>query len=167
MTLLKRYTLLILFLFSTSLQLFSEEKDTSYETMRINKIEVAFGKAEDKEQEEAVLARMKTKAGNLFSQNDFDEDLKVLSQEYDRVEPALDVEDDKLNIHLNLRPKPVINSFIFVGNKGVSADKLKKELGIREGSVFDRAQFNKAFHKLKNYYIKQGFFEAELDYKIR
>jgi len=167
MSFLTRYTLLVFFLFSTSLQLFSEEKDTSYETMRINKIEVSFGKAEDKEQEEAVIARMKTRVGNYFSQNDFDEDLKVLSQEYDRVEPALEVEDDKLNIHLNLRPKPVIHSFIFVGNKGVTADKLKKELGIGTGSVFDRAQFNKAFHKLKNYYIKQGFFEAELDYKIR
>jgi outer membrane protein insertion porin family len=172
MTHLKRYSLLVLFLSLFSfVTAFSEDSQVSYENLRIRKIEVTIGQtqnaAQDKAQESSVRTRMKTREGNFFSQNDFDDDLKVLSQEYDRVEPVLEVDDNKLNIELHLFPKPAIGKIIFIGNKDIKADKLKKELDIREGSTFDRAVFNKAFHKLKNYYIKRGFFEAELDYKVR
>ena len=50
--------------------------------------------------------------------------------------------------------------------KKITTRKLQGELAVAPFSVFDRKGFNQAFHKLKAYYVKKGFFEAELDYEV-
>ena len=112
----------------------------------------------------AVTSRIKTRKGDLFSQNEFDNDLKILAKEFDRVEPSLRMVDGKLIITLKIWPKPTIRTITWNGNNKITTKKLQQELGINSRAVFDRQEFNKAFHKLKAYYVKQGFFEASLDY---
>lgn len=113
-----------------------------------------------------VTARLKTRENTLFSQIDFDNDLKMLVQEYDRVEPVINSVEGKLYITLNIWPRPTIRTITWTGNERISAKKLQDELDICICSVFDRQAFNKAFHKLKTYYVKKGYFEASLDYTI-
>src|SRR5262249_51948182 len=115
---------------------------------------------------EAVLARIKTRAGEMFSHAIFDNDLKTLAQDFDRVIPKLESLNGKLYITLRIWPKPLIRSIQWAGNVRIKTKYLRKELGIDPGAVFDRQAFNKAFHKLKAYYVKNGFFEAELDYTV-
>lgn len=114
----------------------------------------------------AILARLCTKEGGFFSQSDFDEDLKVLAQDFDRVEPSIETKEDKLFITIELWSKPLIRSIQWAGNHYISTTRLQKELGINCFSVFERQAFNQAFHKLKAYYIRKGFFEAQLDYQV-
>lgn len=114
----------------------------------------------------AVTSRIKIREGDFFSQSDFDNDLKTLAQEFDRVEPILSSNNGKLFITLKIWPKPTIRSINWNGNEKIKSKRLLKELSISTCSVFDRQTFNKAFHKLKAYYVKQGFFEASLYYEI-
>ena len=114
----------------------------------------------------SVLTRMKTRVGGSFSHLDFDADLKALSQDFDRIVPRLESLDNKIYITLRVWPKPTIRTIQWEGNDRMDSASLQKELGITIGSVFDRTAFNKAFHKLKTYYVKKGFFEAELDYNV-
>jgi outer membrane protein insertion porin family len=114
----------------------------------------------------AILTRLSTQPGKLFSQAEFDEDLKVLAQDYDRVDPYVATDDHLVNITLHLWPKPTIRSIIWQGNYHIKTSRLQKELGINCFSVFERQSFNLAFHKLKAYYIKEGYFEAQLDYQV-
>lgn len=114
-----------------------------------------------------VTSRIKTRKGDIFSQIDFDNDLKTLAIEFDRVEPALNFIDDKLYITLKIWPKPIIRTICWEGNHTIQSKKLEKELGITVCSVFDRQAFNCAFHKLKAYYVKKGFFEASLNYNVK
>lgn len=136
-----------------------------YENLRVEKIEIQMVSPKESSGDAMqVRAKMKTREGDLFSQNDFDQDLKNLSQEFDRIDPQFRVAEGKLIIFLKVWPKPTIRSINYVGNTKKSAKTLQKELGIAVCSVFDRLAFNQAFHKLKTYYVKKGFFEAELDY---
>lgn len=114
----------------------------------------------------AVTSKIKTRKGDLFSQNEFDNDLKTLAKDFDRVEPQLKSIDGKLYITLKIWPKPIIRIITWNGNHKIKTKKLQSELGISTGAVFDRQEFNKAFHKLKAYYVKEGFFEASLDYAV-
>ncbi|MDB6081568.1 MAG: putative outer membrane protein Omp85 [Chlamydiia bacterium] len=139
----------------------------SYDNVRIQKVEIVVSNKEDSNEVASIRGRMKTKEGNLFSQTDFDEDLKSLAKEFDTIVPTVNVVDDKIVVGLRITPKPIINSITVKGNKAVILSRLEKELGIRRGAVYDRAQFNKAFHKLKNYYVRKGYFEAELNYGIK
>lgn len=138
-----------------------------YENQPIEKIDIQINLPEGTESDDsAVRALMKTKAGDVFSQTDFDNDLKTLSQSYDRVEPSVQIKDCKLYVSLKLWPKPTIRSIVFNGNCKKTTKRLQKELAIPICSVFDRKSFNEGFHKLKTYYVKRGFFEAELDYNV-
>lgn len=114
----------------------------------------------------ALLKRLRTQKGGFFLQGDFDEDLKTLAQDYDRVDPSVDADNEGVAITVHLWPKPTIRTIRWYGNHHVATSRLQKELGIGSFSVFDRQAFNSAFHRLKAYYVSHGYFEAELDYHI-
>lgn len=113
-----------------------------------------------------IRARMKTREGDLFSQTDFDNDLKTLIQDYDKIEPSVDLINGKIYITLNVWEKPYIRSITWEGNEKISTKDLQKELGLSKEKRFDRQEFTLAFHKVKAYYVKQGFFETELEYSV-
>lgn len=114
----------------------------------------------------SILNRLRTKQNRVFSQADFDEDLKILAQDYDRVDPQVNSSEDKVSITIHVWPKPTIRTICWHGNHQVKTSRLQKELGISCFSVFERQAFNLAFHKLKAYYISHGYFEAQLDYHV-
>ncbi len=115
---------------------------------------------------EAVKARMKTKEGDVFKHGDFDNDLKTLVQEFDRAEPEVTIVNDQVRIVLKIWPKPTIRTIKWTGNEKVKSRRLMRELDIQLCSIFDRCEFNRAFQKLRAYYIRKGYFEAQLRYEV-
>lgn len=111
-----------------------------------------------------IISRLKTKEGDQFSQFTFDNDLKSLSEEYDRVEPSLRVQGDEVFITICVSPRPVIHQIRFTGNEKYSTKTLQSELEVEPYTIFKRQDFNKSFNKLKEFYIKRGYFESQLSY---
>lgn len=135
------------------------------EQMQIETIDVIWNDPSAKTVDPcSVTNRIKTKAGDVFSQMIFDQDLKNLAKEFDRVDPSVEVINNKLKITLQVWNKPMIRSITWEGNCKMETSKLQSELGISVCTVFDRLGFNREFHKLKGYYVKNGYFEAELSY---
>jgi outer membrane protein insertion porin family len=138
------------------------------ESMRIAKIDVIVESSSPHTafNPNTVRTRMHTKVGNFFSQAEFDNDLKMLAEEYDRLEPSLVVVNNEIYITLQIWLKPTIRDIIFCGNECFSTKKLNKTLEIEKGTLFDRESFIKAFNKIRLMYVKKGYFEAELDYEV-
>lgn len=168
----KRFVSLLTLLFIISLplcKLIGVSTSTGpYEHIRIAKITVHLENLPigSSFNQDRILSSLRTKTGDPFSQITFDQDLKTLSEEYDRVEPVIEVYQDEITISITLWQKPVIRSIKWEGNHKVGTRTLQKELGIQPHSIFSRDAFNKAFNKVKEYYVKKGYFEAELEYKI-
>ncbi len=138
-----------------------------YENQTIDKIElIVHTRSGTIVDTDAILTRLSTQQGRLFSQAEFDEDLKILAQDYDRVDPSVETNDQHVNITIHVWPKPTIRTIHWCGNHHVKTSRLQKELGINCFSPFERQAFNVAFHKLKAYYIRKGYFEAQLDYHV-
>jgi outer membrane protein insertion porin family len=116
--------------------------------------------------EPMVPGKMQTRVGEPFDQGDFDADLKWLSEEYERIEPQIDVRDGQVYLALKVWPRPTIRSICWIGNKYKSTKKLNRKLDLYVQTPFNRAAFQKAFNRVKAYYVDEGFFEAELDYRI-
>lgn len=161
----KRFTRLLLLcaLYSTPLFAIAPQ----YENQRIEKVYINIHSANTSATDEmAVKSCIRMKEGEFFSQNQFDADLKALAQNYNQVEPKVEMVDESLCITLDVWPKPTINSIEFYGNDGIKTRQLRKELDVKRGAVYDRKAFTEAFRKLKQYYVKQGYFEAQLDYTV-
>ncbi|MBI3236786.1 MAG: outer membrane protein assembly factor BamA [Chlamydiales bacterium] len=113
-----------------------------------------------------VISRLKTKTGDPFSQLTFDSDLKALSEEFDRVEPNIQVINQEVYISLKLWQRPMIRMINWEGNSHIKTKTLQKELGVKPHAIFNRQAFNKAFNKVKEYYVKKGYFESQLQYSV-
>lgn len=116
---------------------------------------------------QVIYSKMRTKEGDLFSHVQFDGDLKTLAAEYDRVEPCVEVVNDRIYIDLKVWFKPRVRTIQWEGNECYENEKLLKECGFSIGTVFDRVEFIKGFQKLKAYYVKNGHFEAEIDFEVK
>lgn len=138
-----------------------------YENQVIEKVDIIFhAKSGDSCDTQSIINRLRTKQGGVFSQADFDEDLKILAQDYDRVDPSVESDAENISVTIHVWPKPTIRTIRWHGNHHVKTSVLQKELGISCFSVFERQAFNVAFHKLKAYYIGQGYFEVSVDYHV-
>ena len=113
-----------------------------------------------------VISRLKTKVGDPFSQMTFDSDLKAFSDEYDRVEPNIRVNNGEVYVTIKVWPRPTIRTIKWSGNTHIKTRTLQKELGVKPKGVFNRQAFNKAFNKVKEFYVKKGYFESQLQYSI-
>lgn len=116
--------------------------------------------------QERVLSMLRTKKGDPFSQLTFDQDLKALSEEYDRAVPTVKTGDGEVYITIELWQKPIIRSITWSGNNKIKTRKLQSELGIQPNTVFTRDEFNQALTKVKEYYQKKGHFDYQLEYKL-
>ncbi len=116
--------------------------------------------------QERVLSKLRTKAGDPFSQLTFDQDLKTLSDEYDRAVPHVETSQGEVYITIKLWQKPMIRAVTWSGNSKVKTRSLQRELGIKAHTVFNREEFNRAFTKVKEYYMKKGYFDSQLEYKL-
>ncbi len=140
----------------------------AYDQRTVGKIEIKVenlpeGTSFDKQ---TVLAKLRTRQGDSFSQYVFDQDLKQLAGDYDRVEPQVQVEKGEVDITLKVWLRPIINKIEWEGNQYIKTRTLRKELDIKSGTLFNRTDFNKAFNKVKEYYIKKGYFESQLSYRL-
>jgi outer membrane protein insertion porin family len=140
----------------------------TYDRMPVENIEVIMEQlpTHSSFDNKIILNKLKTHPGDPFSQTTFDDDLKTLSEEYDRVEPSIEVHNGRLFITLRIWLRPTIRSIQWEGNDHIKTKTLQKELDIKPDSVFDRQGFNSAFNKLKDYYMKKGYFESILQYKV-
>jgi outer membrane protein insertion porin family len=138
-----------------------------YENLPVEKLEIilhtSVGEVSDNC---AITSRISTKEGSFFSQSSFDEDLKLLAQEFDRLEPVVESHNDKITIILNVWPRPTIGTIDWKTSGIISIRRLERELEIKPGIQFDRKAFNTAFHKIKAYFVRKGYFEAIIDYRL-
>lgn len=165
MRLIRSYTLLSILLASMTAPLNGAEL---YDDRKVIHIEVIIDSESGSSADPTpVLSRLKTKEGDDFSQQTFDNDLKLLSNEYDRVEPSIQLQNGQVYITVHVTPKPIIHQIQWQGNYQYSTSTLQQELDIKPNTVFNRQAFNKAFNKVKEFYFKKGYFESQLTYHIQ
>lgn len=160
-----RFQFLVAFFFISVLGSLSAATP-QFENQQIEKLEIVVESSRNNSVINSVKSCITIREGGFFSQADFDNDLKLLARDFDRVEPELRSIHGKMHIVLKVWPKPQIRSIQWCGNHHIKTEDLRKELDIKLLSTFDRQAFNKAFHKVKAYYVKNGFFEAQLNYEV-
>lgn len=153
----------LFFFATTSLAAIQEIEGQTVENIIITPKGTTTGKKFDRQ---AILMRLKTTVGHPFSQDDFDQDIKLLSRDYYKVEPSVKTEKGKLTVFLELHIKPSIRSINIFGNEQISAGNIRRELDLKIGHTFDRKAFTEAFNNIKAFYVRRGHFEAKMDYSL-
>ncbi len=163
------YSSMVLFTCLPMQQVFSEPLlAEAYESRRVERIDIQAENLPSGTSFDArpVLEKLQTKVGNPFSQLVFDSDLKSLASNYDRIEPQIDVSGGEVFITIKVWLRPTIRKITWQGNAHIKSSALRKELGVKPTKTYNRVEFNKKFNKVKEHYVKKGYFESQLSYTV-
>jgi outer membrane protein insertion porin family len=148
--------------------LFGSTRPTEpYEGLEVKKIVITFDNQAPGELDEtqSIVYKLSTKVGDKFDQELFDHDLKILSEEFDWVEPSIKVEDHTVVVQLHIQKRPIVSRYVIEGSS-YRSKKLLGEAELESGMRYDRENFYKSINKIRDFLVKKGFFKAEVSYEI-
>ncbi len=62
---------------------------------------------------------------------------------------------------------PAVDRVLLVGNEEVGEDDLKKKITVRSAAILDLRQVERTVEALRDHYVGEGYFLAEVDYELR
>lgn len=109
-----------------------------------------------------ILAKVKTKEGDVFSPAVVREDIKVLYQlgHFEDVQVMTEGFENGLKVVFSVREKPLIREISFEGNNEYSAEKLKESLTVLPRTAFNMQLINDNAEKIRIKYQDDGFYDA-------
>jgi len=117
---------------------------------------------------ETVLSKIKTRAGDKFSQDVLNDDLKRLYATEYFTDVSIDVKDEAAGVAVTfiVEEKAVIEDITFKGNVAFRAPKLKAMMKSKPNEMLNLAILAQDVAEIKDFYVKKGYPLAEVRYEI-
>ena len=117
---------------------------------------------------ETILAKVKTKAGDTYSQVALNEDLKRLYATEYFTDVSIDAErfEDGLKVTFVVEEKSVIGEIAFKGNKALTAQKLKETMKSKPDEMLNMSLLAQDIAEIKSLYIKKGYPGVDIKYEL-
>jgi outer membrane protein insertion porin family len=119
---------------------------------------------------DAVLSRVKTKAGQPYSQEILNADLKRLYDWGPLASVSVDVKDQGAAgflVVFRVEEKPTVTRIVFEGNREFSSEKLLEEIAAAAGEPLSEPTLQEDAAKIFELYEKDGYLQATVDYQIK
>ncbi len=109
-----------------------------------------------------ILAKIKTKEGDVFSPSLIREDIKVLYQlgHFEDVQVRTEGFENGLKVIFSVKEKPLIREITFEGNDELTTEKLKEGLTLLPRTAFNMQLINDNAEKIRLKYQDDGFYDA-------
>ncbi|MCK9419467.1 MAG: outer membrane protein assembly factor BamA [Nitrospirae bacterium] len=109
-----------------------------------------------------ILARIKTKEGNVFSPAVIREDIKVLYQlgHFEDVQVRTEGFENGLKVIFSVKEKPLIREITFEGHDELTTEKLKEILTLLPRTAFNMQLINDNAEKIRLKYQDDGYYDA-------
>lgn len=111
-----------------------------------------------------ILAKIKTREGDIYSADRIREDIKALYaiDYFDDIRVESETFDGGVKLIFSLRERPILQDIIFDGNDRLSSDRLKEKVTLIVGTPFSNKQVKENVERLKGFYQEEGYYEATI-----
>lgn len=118
--------------------------------------------------EQTILSKMKTQAGEPFSQRVLDDDLKRLYATDYFLDVSIDAKPVERGIAVTVivEEKPIIDSIVFQGNKIMNSQKLKGTMQSKANEILNHATLTQDMVEMRKLYEKKGYQKVEVNYSV-
>jgi len=139
-------------------------KSFENQILGLAQVEAVRVKGNQRIEQEAILAVVKTKKGERLNYGQLDKDLRDIYKMGYFTDVNIETEAGTSGtvVTFNVKEKPSIGRISFDGNKKVESDDLKNELGIKLYSILDQNEIKQSINRLKEFYRKKGYYNAEI-----
>lgn len=109
-----------------------------------------------------ILAKIKTREGDIFSPAQIKEDIKTLYQlgHFEDVEVKTEGFENGLKIIFSVREKPLIREITFEGNDELTTEKLKEGMTLLPRTAFNMQLIQESAEKIRLKYQDSGYYDA-------
>src|SRR3954471_22721170 len=117
---------------------------------------------------ERILAQMRTKVGQLYSNEVVQEDIKALYKTgYIRnVRIYAQPEGDGVKVIVAVQTRAIVRQIEITGAERVKPTRLRKEIKIRLNQAVDEQQLEEARQKIIEVYQGRGFTDVSVEFRI-
>lgn len=139
------------------------EKTSAPKEQIIDSIDVVGIKKIEKD---AVIARLKSKVGEVYSADSIAEDIRLLYKmgyfvqiEVSKEETA----DSKIKLEYNVSEKPTVSEISFDGNSEVKTEDLTEQVTIKNYEILNNDKIKESILKLEKFYEEKGFYLVKIE----
>jgi outer membrane protein insertion porin family len=133
----------------------------------VKEVEVRFSGARTVN-DSVVLANMRTKVGEPFTQTNSEDDVRALYATglFANVRLIQEPMGDGVRVVVLVQGKPKLKDILFEGNNKYKADRLKKEVKSKVGEVVSERQVAEDANTLVEFYQKAGYHNVKVAFEI-
>ena len=116
-----------------------------------------------------IIANIKVRPGSRFSREAISNDIKRIFalKVFDDVKVYAKKGTGGIILVYLVKEKASIRAISFVGNSQVDLDDIKKVVNLRSNATLSIPQIKKNIGKIKNLYVDEGYYLAEIDYVVK
>ena len=109
-----------------------------------------------------VLAKIKTREGEVFSPSVIKDDIKTLYQlgHFEDVQVKTEGFENGLKVIFFVKEKPLIREITYEGNEELTTEKLKEGLTLLPRTAFNLQLINENAEKIRLKYQDEGYYDA-------
>lgn len=118
-----------------------------------------------KVEEATVRFKLKSRAGDAYSPEVVREDIKALYSlgYFEDIVVQADIFEGGLKLTFVLHEKPSIQSIRMVGNRKLTADKIKAKIDLVEGGIIPPGALAKNSENIRLFYEEEGYYQARVE----
>ncbi len=134
-------------------------KSNKEESVKVTLIEVQGNK---RIETATILAKIKTREGDVFSPAQIKDDIKTLYQlgHFEDVQVKTEGFEDGLKVIFSVKEKPLIREITFEGNDELTTEKLKEGMTLMPRSAFNIQLIQETAEKIRLKYQDEGYYDA-------
>jgi len=110
----------------------------------------------------AIMAKIKTREGDLFSPENLQEDIKSIFEmgSFDDIKIETEGFEGGLKVIFHVVEKPTIIEILYEGNKEIETDKIKERVKLTAGTFLDYSVISENAERIRSYYEEEGYYYA-------
>src|SRR5438445_495424 len=154
-------------LFVTALGLFAPAIARGQQTPIIRSIDVQYS-GPATVSKDVILAQIRTAVGQPYSDSTVEDDIRSLAKPgtIQNVRIFAQAEDDGVKVIVAVQTRQVLRELVIDGAQRVSANKLRKEIGVKLNSPVNEDDLQKARQKIIDRYQSKGFTDITVDFRV-
>ncbi len=117
---------------------------------------------------EAIVVRMKSRVGSVYSEKIVSQDIKSLYATgfFEDVSITPVPDGDGVKLVVEVKERPSIGKIIIKGNRRIPRKKLQDMLLIKEGEFLDEKKLKDSIKAIEDFYHTKGFNEVRITYSL-
>jgi outer membrane protein insertion porin family len=118
--------------------------------------------------EETARQRVKTAPGNPLDPQAITDDIRSLhgTGAFEDVVVRARPSRDGVVVVYQLKERPAIDQVLLEGNEEIDEEDLRKKITVRPGTILDLKRVERSVQSVRDHYVEQGFFLAEVDWRL-